>query len=132
MYYRKIHRVHSKSMFVVKKWEGSLKTKLKRTGRGRGGGQFTKASVHWGRGGIHLKQTETNKGRGGPKTGSFEQTYFLNDLTPLINGWFLIFTSNIWWNTIKVGWNLPVKNNLILASSVILVKRYVNLQRFFQ
>ena len=39
-----------------------------------------------GEGGVHVKQTGTNKGGGGSKTGSFEQTYILNDPKPLIDG----------------------------------------------
>ena len=130
MYYTKIHRVHSKSRFQVKDW-ASLKSKLKRTGRGGEGAQLTKAAIHWGGDGGQVKRTGTNKGGGGPKTFSanilFEWPY-----TP--HKWVIpnVHFSNIWWNAIKVGGKLPVKNNLILASSLVLVKKYVNLQHFFQ
>ena len=85
MYYIKIHRVYSKSMFAVKE-AGSLKSKLKRTGRVRrgGGGQLTKANILGG--GAHVKRTGTNKGEGSSKNWEFEPTYFSNDPTPLING----------------------------------------------
>ena len=131
MYYRKIHRVHSKSRFNVKE-RASLKSKLKRTGRG-------------GRGVNSLKQTYI-EGEWGPcKTNRNKQwgTWFKNwkfwanilfewPYTP--HKWVIpnFDFSNIWWNAIKVWGNLPVKNNLILVSSLILVKKYVNLHRFFQ
>ena len=79
----------------------SLKQTYIEGGGGRGGGGCT-------------YKTNRNEpaGGGGSKTGSFEQTYFLN--------------------AIKVEGNLPVKKNVILASSLVLIKKYVNLQCFFQ
>ena len=69
MYYRKIHRVHSKSRFIVKE-RGSLKSKLKRTGRGGRGVNSLKQTYIEGEG-VHVKRTGTNKGRRGFKNWKF-------------------------------------------------------------
>ena len=116
-YYRKIHSLFKK--YVRCEWgrgEVSLKSKLRWTGRGG-----------------TCKTNRNEQGGRGFKNWKFRANILFDwPYTP--HKWVIskFHFSNIWWKAIKVGENLPVTNNLILVSSLVLVKKCVNLQRFFQ